>query len=375
MDMPHDLLVYAHIGDLHLTEEDTETFRDFQAIVSEIASELADGIDFVYVPGDNADNGLPGQYALAKQELARLPMPVHIITGDHDMEPGSLDHFYAALEAPKLPKAVEAGGIRCLLLDICGTGTGGPDFRIGEEQIGWLVDQLAAARSARKNCAVFMHTYPDDLKGDGETAAVNAALAADNVLLVDMGHTHYNELANDGRTIFAVTRSTGQIEEGPVGYSIAAIDGRTVSWRFKELGQDFPIVLITAPADRRLATNGDDRDHVPTGTCEVRASILGRRRVTRCVCRVDEDPDIPMPAKSRGRHAATVSLPPGAQNIVVEAEDDAGHIGRETIEIATREHLARDRNADGSDKDAIDAWEGRGILGTQLGPNRNGRKW
>ncbi len=61
-----------------------------------------------------------------------------------------------------------------------------------------------------------------------------------------MGHTHYNELANDGATIFMATRSTGQIEEGPPGFSIAAVDGRGVSWRFKPLDAAWPFVLITA---------------------------------------------------------------------------------------------------------------------------------
>ena len=29
----------------------------------------------------------------------------------------------------------------------------------------------------------------------------------------------------------------------------------------------------------------------------------------------------------------------------------------------------------GSDADALGAWEARGLMGTQLGPNRNGRQW
>jgi 3',5'-cyclic-AMP phosphodiesterase len=33
------------------------------------------------------------------------------------------------------------------------------------------------------------------------------------------------------------------------------------------------------------------------------------------------------------------------------------------------------RYADGSDADRIGARPEKGILGTQLGPNRNGRKW
>jgi hypothetical protein len=67
------------------------------------------------------------------------------------------------------------------------------------------------------------------------------------VLMVDMGHTHYNELANDGHTIYAATRSAGQIEEGPVGFSIANIDRGVVSWKFKTLGEPLPFFLITSP--------------------------------------------------------------------------------------------------------------------------------
>jgi hypothetical protein len=56
------------------------------------------------------------------------------------------------------------------------------------------------------------------------------------VELVEMGHMHYNELANDGHTIYAVTRSTGQIEEGSPGFSFTAINGDVVSWKFTEHG-------------------------------------------------------------------------------------------------------------------------------------------
>jgi Icc protein len=47
-----------------------------------------------------------------------------------------------------------------------------------------------------------------------------------------MGHTHYNELANDGRAICAATRSTGQIEEGPAGFSVTTIDKEVIGWTF-----------------------------------------------------------------------------------------------------------------------------------------------
>lgn len=369
-----DILVYAHLGDLHLTTETQDNYRDLAAIVAEISG-FADAIDFVYVPGDNADNGLPDQYALVARQLARLPVPVHIVTGDHDMEQGGLANFYRWLGAERLPKIVDAGGVRCLFLDICGPGSGGPDFRLGSEQIAWLRHELDAAASAGRCCAIFMHTYPADLKGQGETAAINAAFEARDVLLVDMGHTHYNELANDGRTIFATTRSTGQIEEGPVGYSLATIDRRTVSWRFRAVGTEGPIVLITAPADHRLATDGANPDHVPRGRAMVRASVLGPRSVKRVTCRVGNGRAVAMIARGANRYVVDVVLDPGEQAIRVEAEDASGRIGVETIEVATHAHLDTRRHADGSDADAVEPWPERGILGTQLGPNRNGREW
>ena len=38
-------------------------------------------------------------------------------------------------------------------------------------------------------------------------------------------------------------------------------------------------------------------------------------------------------------------------------------------------HAVPIRHADGSDRDALAAWPEKGLLGTQLGPNRNGRGW
>jgi hypothetical protein len=58
---------------------------------------------------------------------------------------------------------------------------------------------------------------PDARLGDG---AGHPGL----VTCVDMSHTLSNELANHGRTIFMARRSTGQIQEGPTGFSIAAVN-------------------------------------------------------------------------------------------------------------------------------------------------------
>jgi 3',5'-cyclic-AMP phosphodiesterase len=61
--------------------------------------------------------------------------------------------------------------------------------------------------------------------------------------------------------------------------------------------------------------------------------------------------------------------------LTVRASDAVGNSDAETIRVAGGSYRAPQRRADGSDADAVGAWPEMGILGTQLGPNRNGRKW
>ena len=365
------VLAFAHIGDLHLTDAKQRNFADLLAIVAQIETQCGRNLDFVVLPGDNADQGLPEQYALAATALKMLSVPVHAIPGDHDMEQGGLANFYGGLAADPLPKAVTVRGTRCLFLDISGPGSGGPDFRLGDDQTEWLARELDAAKREGRTSLVFMHSYPDDLRGQGETEAVNGLFAAHDVALVDMGHTHYNELANDGRTVFAATRSTGQIEEGPVGYAIATLDGGVVSWRVKALDDAFPFVQITAPADHRLLRADGQR---VAGRSTVRALVFGADATARVECRAGGGGWVAM-ARAPGRRAWSAELDmPGDRLVDVEvrAVDAKGRPGMHAIRAAGPGYVPPARTARGSDADAVGAWPENGIFGTQLGPNRNG---
>jgi 3',5'-cyclic-AMP phosphodiesterase len=371
-DTADRILAFVHIGDLHLTDAKQRNFLDLLAIVAQIEIECARVIDFVALPGDNADNGLQAQYALAATALKMLSVPVYAIPGDHDMEQGNLDAFYAGLVSHTLPLALTIKGNRCLFLDFCSYGGGGPDFRLGTDQISWLGRELEGARERGETSLLFMHSYPADLKSDGETEALNRLIDAHDVALVDMGHTHYNELANDGRTIFAATRSTGQIEEGPVGYSIATLDNGIVSWRFKALDDAFPFVIITAPADHRLIRSPN---HTLDGSCEVRALAFGARRVQRVECRVQDDDWTPMICSPGGRlWTSRLSLPTERlATITVQAVDETGRPGQHSIRAATKAYVTPARTRDGSDAASIGAWPENSVFATQLGPNRNGK--
>lgn len=370
------VLSWMHIGDLHIADTGGKNHCDLQELVAAANGNLAGATDFVVLPGDNADDGTEAQFGLVRDAIASLRLPVHILPGDHDDKPRNLDAFHRALGAKNLPKAVTTARLRCLFRDVVSAGKGGPDFRLDDAQLAWLTTELTQADQAEQRSLIFMHTYPADLKRG--TEALRALITLHRVLAVDMGHTHYNELANDGHTIYAATRSTGQIEEGPVGFSMAAMDNRVVSWRFKPLAQAWPFVLITSPADARLIIDPQAPDQVPSGPFDVRAKVWSGAGIANAACRIDGGPWHPM---TRNRRDPSLwecpRCPPPDDRFAlsVRAEGSRGSTDHETIQVAAGHYEAPPRHDNGSDADAVGAWPEKGILGTQLGPNRNGRKW
>jgi len=373
--MNRNVLAFAHIGDLHLTRASERSFIDLLAIAAEIETECAAALDFVVLPGDNADNGRPEQYRLAATALDRLSPPAHAIPGDHDMEPGSLAAFHVELAPDALPKSLRIKNCRCLFLDASGRGAGGPDFRLGEAQFAWLEDELSQARAAYEEVVIFCHVYPADLKGDGETERLNRLLGEHRVALFDMGHTHYNEIANEDGTIFAATRSTGQIEEGPVGYSLITLDEGVVSWRFKPLDDPFPFVMITSPADFRLIRKAE-QTLSPNAEFEARAIVFGREKVDQVACGFEGQPGTVMQRQGdEPLWTARIRAPdPPSASLTVRALCN-GRWGQHVVIPALGRYERPPVSRSGSDAAAIGAWPENGIFGTQLGPNRNGRRW
>ncbi|MGH1570460.1 metallophosphoesterase family protein [Methylobacterium sp. P31] len=305
MSETHDVFAFAHIGDLHLERAGDRNAADLRAILKEVDGLHGRGLlDFAYLPGDLAEDGQAAQYSVLEKALAAHPdLPVRLIAGDHERQYGTMTDFDALfarvvgsprgggqaahhhhVPRPRDPACVTQyyhaetiAGIRCLFLDMVSAGYGeagfGLDFRLGGRQLAWLERALAKAADEGLPCAIFTHTYPDDLRDPEERAALCGLIRGHGVRIVEMGHTHYNELAHDGRTLYAAARSVGQNEDGSVGYAVAAIDGPVTSWRFKPLDRALPFVMITSPADRRLAAEALE---APDGRIAVRARALER---------------------------------------------------------------------------------------------------
>ncbi len=380
-EFPHRILCWAHFGDLHLTTPAAQNYRDLLALVSYTNRVLAQDLQFVFLPGDIADDGSEDEYQLAAAVLRPLLPPLRAIAGDHDFTSGNLHHLRTHL-APEPFYAHTVGAYRLVFANAM-EGPRREVFRLSPEQLAWLAQEFAHADQASRRIVLFVHCYPSDFHEGG--AELAKLIRQYRVLLVEMGHTHYNELANDGTTIYAATRSTGQIEEGLVGFSLTALDDGVVSWRFYELEalqrEDAPVALITSPADRLLIRDPHAPQQVITGDCAVRAKCWSTAPIRTAIARIAGLPNLPLTFHDRlGVWAAQLSpgtLQDGTHPLTVVFTDGRGREASDTIHFQiARAHMYQPPARAPRDQDnAVGAYPEKGILGTQLGPNKNGRKW
>jgi Icc protein len=361
------VISWVHFGDLHMTKAGEQNHLDLAEIVNEVNQAFADSVSFVFMPGDVADDGSRSAYAVVRGELDRLNAPWCAIIGDHDVHEKSFANFLEAM-SEQTHYAFTAGGTRFVAMNAFDVPEP-PSFTVREEQLRWAEEELQLATKNGQTKVLLLHCYASDLKVGGEE--VSRLVRDYDVLLVDMGHTHYNEIANDGRTLYSATRSTGQIEEGPVGYSVTNIDGNIVSWRFIELGK-LPIAVITSPSDERLLTKSSK---IPQETLKIRAKFWGEVEAVEATAHLHGQ-TLPMKRVSNS-HVWEADVPNPIEEthpIKVSFKDAHGKVASDEIRLAVGQRT--ERKSEERDQDnALEAWPEHGLLGTQLGPNKNGKKW
>jgi hypothetical protein len=370
------IVSWVHFGDLHMTTCREQNYRDFVSLIEEVNRVMADSLNFAYLPGDNADHGRIEEYELVREGLNQLKLPWFAILGDHDVHPKSHDNFLRSM-MPRSFYRLEVGYYCFLAVDAFAFDD--PKvFDISYEQIDWLRHELELATAIRKRSVLFLHCYPSEL--GTFSSALRELIKRYRVLLVAMGHTHYNEIANDGRTLYTATRSTGQIEEGPVGFSITNLDNDVVSWHFKPLGE-WPLVMITSPPDERLITNQEAAPKLEVKRTAVRVKAWSDRKLLRGYVAIgDQKVDLEQLPDSPVWQAVlnTDRLPDGISLLTAHFTDEGGKSAQDTLRVVIDGSSSRYKSATriaGDKENAIGAWPEHGILGTQLGPNKNGRKW
>jgi hypothetical protein len=369
------IVSWVHFGDLHMTTRDQQNYRDLLTLVDEVNSSMGLSIDFLYLPGDNADHGKAEEYEAVRDGLDRLLLPWHSIIGDHDVQPRSFNNYLSYL-SQRTYYEFKVGNYQFLALNAFAAASPKP-FDLQPQQLNWLEQRLAEASAKNQRSVLFLHVYPSEL----ETAArpLSVLIQKHRVLLVDMGHTHYNEVANDGSTLYTATRSTGQIEEGPVGFSVTNLDHNVVSWRFKELGA-WPLAMITTPADERLITDRHSMNQVVQGKTTVRVKAWSDRPIERITIHGNGEPlqNAKQVAPSMWEaHWDCSSLSSGTYTLQAIASDVVGRRASDEIRavVASPGAYISAQRAFVDQDNALGAWPERGLLGTQLGPNKNGREW
>jgi len=208
-----------------------------------------------------------------------------------------------------------------------------------------------------------------------------AALAGDSAKVADVSKDLENAIADRSpccRNRCSGLSNSSQIEEGPVGFSVTNLDDGVVSWRFLELGE-LPAVMITSPSDERMSTGSSESGTAAVDGLRVRATAWGKTKIQRVHANLEQEQvQLRQVPGSQVWEALlpTGEVPDGVYTLRIWAEDADGRTAEDTVRVlvGNTTGISRER-LEGDQDNALPAWPDHGLLGTQLGPNKNGRKW
>ncbi len=353
---------WVHFGDLLITTADQQNYIDFKIMISNLNRHMKNGVNFALLPGDNTNDHTAAAYQLIKQATDDLQVPLYAIPGERDHKGGTA--LYNQYLEPVNYQSFTADKYHFVFLDVM-SGISG-------DQSSWLTGDLDAASKAGLKSVIFMHSYE-------MVSELQDVVQRDNVIMVDAGHTHFNEIANDGNTIYAATRSTAQMSEGPVGASIINLDNGVVSWKFKTMGS-WPFVMITSPADKLLMIGGSQ---IVKDTVDVRVKVWDDRGVVSATMQIDGGQTLPLARIGEtqmwsARFDAT-KVSDGDHRIKVNVTGLGGNTNEDVITITVDQSgsVPRAQRPFGPVGNSVGAYTEKGLLGTHTtksGPPAKGDK-
>ena len=138
-------MLIVHLSDPHITVGPlaAQPAYGLQTALARVLA-LVPQPDCVVITGDLADRGLAAEYAALREIIGVFPLPVHLVTGNHDNREAMLDAFggspwlggsMTAFYAMEYPEAT--------IVALDSLIPGDPGGRLGDEQLEWLDDVLA----------------------------------------------------------------------------------------------------------------------------------------------------------------------------------------------------------------------------------------
>ncbi len=232
-------MLLCQITDLHIKAGGTRTYGVvdtagmLRACVQHIL-DLPQRPDLVVATGDLVDLGRADEYALLRDLLAPLPMPVHLLPGNHDdrdvLRASFPDHAYLHEWPPFVQYVLEDHPVRIVALDSVIPREGGG--RLCDERLEWLEATLAAAPG--RPTIVVMHHPPfrtfighmDRIGLDGSDALARVIARHTQVERVLCGHLHRPIVARFAGTVASTCPSTAHqialdlAEDGVEGFTL-----------------------------------------------------------------------------------------------------------------------------------------------------------
>lgn len=269
-------------GDLHLEAADRPNYQTALWMADEVNELIRP--DFVQFAGDNVQHARENEWKLFNNVTSKLKMPFYALVGDHDAHHDPGCRAYQA----RLGATYHAFTVGCYRFICLNTMQHRP-LGLSDEQVIWFRYEVDAALARKERVIVFQHHYPfqvwEDFAGPGIDQWRNVVQTRPLVGLF-AGHTHYGQMANDGRNVYIATRSIGDPEGGAAGYAIVHLDGEELATAYRSVEERGPIVLITHPRRLVLATKPA---HIVTGPAEGQVRAWSKGKIASAQARVDED--------------------------------------------------------------------------------------
>jgi 3',5'-cyclic AMP phosphodiesterase CpdA len=197
-------MLIAHISDFHVFSDAPETSlvrADAADASRKVIADIAlhqPKIDAVIFTGDLADGGSGADYALVKDILSPIDVPVFVVPGNHDNRTELRAAFADVLpfgEGPKLNYESRLGDLRILALDTLVQGH--IHGALDESQLDWLESKLASQPTLPTLIAMHHPPFPSGVsaldamaltKGGDTLGRLVAAYEAPLYILA--GHIH-----------------------------------------------------------------------------------------------------------------------------------------------------------------------------------------
>jgi Icc protein len=268
-------------GDLHLTDRGLDNHRAAERMIDEVNQTIRP--DFVQFIGDNVQDATDDQFRLFLDLASRLESPYYALVGDHDVKDDPrADRFRRYIGEPF--GSTSAGGFRFVRLN---TQEARP-LGLSSGQMDWFASEVDLALERGERCVVFQHNYPFQIWEDYEGPGIDRwreVVQTRRIEAIVCGHTHYWQVANDGRNPTIAVRSIGDPEGGPPGYAILHLDGDELAVKYRPVDTGDPIAMVVHPRDSILATSGR---HVVRGDDRLLARVWSTIPVASAVARVDD---------------------------------------------------------------------------------------